>query len=394
MIVSLDTKRMNRIKWVDRGSLLACIETGIVGIELEERLGAMGLTMGHEPDSHEFSTLGGWIATRASGMKKNVYGNIEDLLVHCRVVTPSGTLEKGSYGPRVSTGPDVNEMILGSEGIFGVITEATVKVRPLPQVRDYGSVVFPSFENGVAFMRDLAHAGCYPASVRLVDNTQFQFGQALSPPHDTQFAAFIAKVKKYYITKWHKFSVDEMTAATLLFEGDAATVAAQQATVYRIAVRHGGVKAGAENGRRGYFLTWMIAYLRDFGLKMHLIGESFETSVPWPNVLDLCTNVKAKIEQSCAEKGIAYRPWVSCRVTQIYHTGACVYFYFGFTSRGLADPVKTFEEIESEARDEVLRNGGSLSHHHGIGKLRKKWLPEVISDTGLLNRTLFSVSYY
>ena len=134
MIVSVDMRKMCRIKWVDRGSMLACVEAGIVGVDLEERLGGMGLTMGHEPDSHEFSTMGGWIATRASGMKKNAYGNIEDIVVHIKAVTPVGTFEKGCYGPRVSTGPDVDEIMMGSEGMFGIVTEATVKVRELPQV--------------------------------------------------------------------------------------------------------------------------------------------------------------------------------------------------------------------------------------------------------------------
>ncbi len=134
MIASIDMRKMNHIKWVDRGSMLACVEAGIVGVDLEERLGAMGLTMGHEPDSHEFSTMGGWIATRASGMKKNAYGNIEDIVIHIKAVTPVGTLEKNCYGPRISTGPDVNEILLGSEGMLGIITEATVKIRELPQV--------------------------------------------------------------------------------------------------------------------------------------------------------------------------------------------------------------------------------------------------------------------
>ncbi len=204
----------------------------------------------------------------------------------------------------------------------------------------------------------------------------------MAPPVQSKIDSLKNQLKRLYITKWHRFDIDEMTAVTLVFEGDAELVRSQQNTVYAIAKKHGGVKAGAENGRRGYFLTWMIAYLRDFGLKFQMIGESFETSVPWENVIDLCTNVKKKMEAICEEKGLPYKLWISSRVSQIYHTGACVYFYFGFVYRGIEDPVAVFEEIESEARDEVIRNGGALSHHHGVGKLRKKWLKESISAPG------------
>jgi len=164
MIVSVDMKDMNRIKWIDKENMMGCFETGIVGKDLEAKLLPSGLCLGHEPDSLEFSTLGGWIATRASGMKKNTYGNIEDLLVHLTIVTPSGTMAKNCKVPRISSGPDLHEMVLGSEGIFGIITEAVLILRPLPQVKKYGSIVFPDFETGVAFMRDVAMTRSQPDS--------------------------------------------------------------------------------------------------------------------------------------------------------------------------------------------------------------------------------------
>ena len=143
------------------------------------------------------------------------------------------------------------------------------------------------------------------------------------------------------------------------------------------------MKAGEENGRRGYFLTYMIAYLRDYALDYFYVAESFETSVPWANVHQLVSNVKKKLTQSCKEKGVVKEPFVSARVTQCYETGCAVYFYFGFIYKGLKDPVRTYCEIEDAARDEILANGGSISHHHGIGKIRKKWVKETISETGV-----------
>ena len=142
------------------------------------------------------------------------------------------------------------------------------------------------------------------------------------------------------------------------------------------------MKAGEENGKRGYFLTFVIAYLRDMGLEHYVLGESFETSVPWNKVGNLCRNVKDCIHRACAERGVL-KPIVMSRVSQVYDCGACCYFYFFFTYKGAKDPLRIYHEVEDCARDEVLANGGSISHHHGIGKLRKKWMRETVTDTGM-----------
>lgn len=174
MIVSLDMSRMNRIKWVDKINMMACIEAGIMGQDLERELKNYGVVIGHEPDSVEFSTLGGWISTRASGMKKNVYGNIEDIIQNVKLVTSKGTLTKNAEWPRVSNGPDLNHIVMGHEGNFGVVTEAVVRVRPIPEVKEYTSIIFYTFDIGVKFMEDVAHSRCWPASIRVVDNVQFK----------------------------------------------------------------------------------------------------------------------------------------------------------------------------------------------------------------------------
>lgn len=137
--------RMNKILWVDRKNMTARAQAGILGQDLEKGLGEYGVIIGHEPDSVEFSTLGGWVSTRASGMKKNKYGNIDDIVLNIQIVTSIGTFEKGQNAPRVSSGPDLNQLILGSEGNLGIITEVVFKVRPLPEQRLYESFIFPDF---------------------------------------------------------------------------------------------------------------------------------------------------------------------------------------------------------------------------------------------------------
>ncbi len=377
-IASVDLSRMNRVLWIDPDNRMARIEAGAVGREIAEVLERHGFTMGHEPDSIEFSTLGGWIATHASGMKKNRYGNIEDLVLDVSAVTAAGVLNRSSVCPRESVGIDLRRWLYGSEGNLGIITEATVKLFPLPEVKRYQSVVFRSFEAGFAFLYELAQRGDPPASVRLTDNLQLQLSLTLKPA-SVGLKRLKSRLEKFYVTRVRNFDPARMVACTLLFEGSREEVAAQESALFRIARKHGGLAAGAENGKRGYELTFAIAYIRDFVMSHYLLAESFETSVPWTQTLALCENVKRRVREECAARGLPGLPFISCRVTQLYETGVCVYFYFAYYYRGVDRPSEVFAEVERAAREEVLRSGGSLSHHHGIGKLREGFLPEIMS---------------
>lgn len=379
MIVSIDVSRMNRVLWIDPVNRLACIQAGAVGRNIVRVLERHGFTMGHEPDSVEFSTLGGWVATHCSGMKKNRYGNIEDIVLDVSVVTARGRLERSAVVPRESVGSaDVRRWIFGSEGCLGIVTSAVVKLFPMPEAQVYGSVVFPDFESGVRFLYDLQQQGNVPASVRLVDNLQFQLSQMLKP-RSTGWKAVESRIQKLVVTRVKGFDVERMTACTLVFEGAASEVAAQQKSTYALAKRHGGLVGGASNGQRGYQLTFGIAYIRDWIMKHWVIAESFETSVPWSQALGLCENVKRRIHEECAKRGVPGKPFVTCRVTQLYPTGVAIYFYFAFYHKGMTDPDEAYTEIEHAARDEILRSGGSLSHHHGVGKIRQRFLPRIAS---------------
>jgi alkyldihydroxyacetonephosphate synthase len=174
-----------------------------------------------------------------------------------------------------------------------------------------------------------------------------------------------------------------MVACTLVFEGERGEVEVQRKTLARLAKRHGGMLAGGENGASGYQLTFAIAYIRDFMARHWVLAESFETSVPWSKVESLCDRVKARIRDEHARRGLPGQPFVSCRVTQLYETGACVYFYSAFHHKGVERPMEVYAAIEHAAREEILACGGSLSHHHGIGKLREGFMAEILSPAGL-----------
>ena len=377
-IISVDMSGLDRIEWIDPVNRMAKIQAGAAGRLIQAQLAEHGFTMGHEPDSVEFSTLGGWIATNASGMKKNRYGNIEDILLDVTVVSALGKLERSQVVPRESIGLDPKLWMIGSEGSLGIITSAVVKLFPLPEERRYGSLLFKKFESGLAFMYDLAQMDSYPASVRLVDNLQFQFGQVLKPASKGAKRAK-SKVEKWLVTGPLGFDPAAMVAVTLVFEGTKEEVDRQEKLVYRLAKKHRGFKGGAENGKRGYMLTFGIAYIRDFVLEHNILGESFETSVPWSQAQELVDRVKRAIHAAHDERKLPGRPFVSCRVTQIYETGCCIYFYMAFYAKGVADAVGAYHEIESVARKEVIAAGGSISHHHGVGKLRLPFVNDIMS---------------
>jgi alkyldihydroxyacetonephosphate synthase len=377
-IVSVDMRLMNRIEWIDPVNRTAKIQAGAIGRHIEAQLAEYGFTMGHEPDSIEFSTIGGWVATHASGMKKNRYGNIEDIVLDVDVVTPSGRLEKRGLHPRVSTGFDPTSCLFGSEGTLGIITAVTVKLFPEPAVRRYGSVIFPSLQNGVDFLYDLAQTRHVPASVRLMDNTQFHFGQALKP-EKTGLDALKSRLETVYVTRLKGYDPDTLVTATLLFEGDEQEVDLQEETVYELANEHGGMRAGSENGRRGYDLTFAIAYIRDLVFRHRLLAESFETAVPWGQAHELIERVKERTHREHEAHDLPGRPFITGRITQVYETGVCIYFYMAMYHEGVDRPDEVYKEVEHGIREEILDAGGSLSHHHGVGKLRADFMDDIAS---------------
>jgi alkyldihydroxyacetonephosphate synthase len=381
-IVSIDMRRMRRVLSVDRANGCALVEAGITGTELEEALGAVGYTCGHTPDSLEFSTLGGWIATNASGMKKNRYGNIEDIVLEASLVTPSGTVETRRPAARTSTGMQPLGLLFGSEGNLGVITKALIAIHPKPEECRYGSLVFRSFADGVAFLRTVRADGALPASIRLVNNREFRFGQALRPAaHGVH--AWKSALQRRWLFGVLGFDPAALAACTIVMEGTRREVALQERTLRRLAKRFRAVWGGAENGRRGYSLTFAIAYLRDFFSQFGIVAESFETSAPWDRIEEVCAAAERALAAECAARGVAGRPYLSYRVTQTYHAGVCVYFTMAFSGRGLEDPGGVFHDIEQGLRQVILDHGGSLSHHHGVGKIRQRFLPQVHSGAGL-----------
>lgn len=389
-VVAVNMKRMKKLLWVNAEDGLVHVEAGITGGELDEELSRHGLTCGHEPDSYEFSTLGGWVATKASGMKRSKYGNIEDIVKGVRVVAAKGTLVHGyslentAWG-RESTGPDLSTLILGSEGCLGIVTSVVLRVWKLPSIVSHLGVLFHDFESGLRFAREVAKLRASgPTSFRLLDNTHFRLGQALRPDPESLLESLGQHVSKQML-KWtgSHFEAGKVTCATMTFEGGPGQIEMQKRAIRQLARCHGGQDIGPGAGKSGYELTFMVAYLRDFALTYNVLGESFETFVPWSKIVDVVKAVRGRIEKEHSQRYLPGSPFVGCRVTQLYHEGVCLYFYFCMSVQNVPDASSVYAEIEHAARHEILRNGGSLSHHHGIGKVRAEFLTEIDSSTSI-----------
>ena len=381
-VVSVDMRRMSKIEWINKEDRRVCVQSGITGGDLIELLKEEGFTIGHEPDSVELSTVGGWIATNASGMKKNRYGNIEDIVENISMVSPKGTISQINPISRGSIGFKPQNVLFGSEGNIGIITKAVLKIHQIPKLQKYNSVLFKNWGEGVAFMKALSKTNYIPASVRLVDNIQFRFGQALKPRAEG-FKKLKSNIEKFFVVNIKGFDPDKMCALTIVMEGTKEEVDYQQKNVNKLAKKHKGLIGGPGNGKRGYMLTYAIAYVRDFAAKYQIMGETMETTVPWSKIQDVIDAMSKRIVDLHKEYDLPGKPYISYRIPQIYHTGVCIYFMLGMSVKGVKDPEEKFSKIEHSLRGTIIKHGGSISHHHGVGKLRKDFIPDMLSKTSI-----------
>ncbi len=382
MVVAVDTRRMDAIELIDEEDRRVTVQAGITGGRLEELLQEKGFTVGHEPDSIEFSTLGGWISTNASGMKKNRYGNIEDIVENVTMITPGGVIEQIKPLTRASIGVKPQNMLLGSEGNFGIITKATLKLHTLPGVQTYNSALFHDWETGVEFMYELSQGDAVPASARLMDNAQFRFGQALKE-RSQGLGVWMKKVEKFFVLNIKGFDPYKMVGTSFKLEGSQQEVAFQQNHLKNLTKKYNGLIAGADNGKRGYNLTFAIAYIRDFMSNYHIVGETMETSVPWSKIHAVCDAATDRLHELHKKHNIPGTPYISYRIPQIYHTGVCIYFMFALSVKGIKNSIDIFHSIEHSMREAIIKNGGSISHHHGVGKLRKDFMTDTISPASI-----------
>lgn len=340
-VLSLDLSRMDRVLEVDPVSRAARVQAGPAGPRLEAQLAEHGMTMRFFPQSFELSTLGGWIATRAGGHFATVWTHVDDLVESVRAITPTGTWESRRL-PGSGAGPSPDRMLIGSEGILGVITEAWVRVQPKPQHRASRGVRFADFTTGAEAVRELAQSGLHPANCRLVDALEAQQTGAGDGTHALLVLGFEST----------DGPVDHLLARGL-----------------EICRAHGGTWEDTGGGAVGAWRDAFLAmpYLRDVLLQCGVLSDTFETAITWDRFPAFHEAVMGATREALGEPCR-----VSCRFTHVYPDGPAPYYTVIAPARR-GDEVAQWHEFKRAASDALIAAGGTITHHHAVGRDHRPW---------------------
>lgn len=354
-LVSLDLVRMKRLLVVDEVSMTATLQPGLRGPEAEELLARHGLTLGHYPQSFEHASIGGFAATRSSGQSSAGYGRFDAMVVGITAATPTGSLDLGS-SPANAAGPDLRQLLLGSEGAFGVITSVTVRVRRVPQVRSYEGWRWTSFDAGSEAMRTLAQGGLLPTVIRLSDETETAIN--LADPSSIGGAE------------------DPGCLMIAGYEGTADQVGARRAAVTAVLTDLGGTPLGTGPGETWSQGRFDAPYLRDALLDNGVLVETLETATFWSNRERLYADVKAALADALGDGAL-----VLCHVSHVYETGCSL--YFTVAARQSEDPIGQWLVAKAAASDAMIAAGATITHHHAVGTDHTPWLTQEIGEVGV-----------
>jgi alkyldihydroxyacetonephosphate synthase len=350
-VVTLNLGKLDKMLEIDRASRAARIQAGVFGPALENQLRPHKLTLRHFPQSFEYSTLGGWIATRSGGHFATLYTHIDDFVESLRVVTPAGTLESRRL-PGSGAGPSPDRMFIGSEGILGVITEAWMRLQDRPTFRGGGAIRFKDFFSAARALRVLSQTGLYPSNCRILDPSEaYNTGAA-----DGSVAIMV-----------------------LAFESADHPVDAWMSRALEVCRDHGGTSetdGGGDAHLEGTAGQWRNAfirmpYARELLTPRAIINDTFETAITWDRFEAFHSSIKAATER--AIRDVTGKPGqVTCRFTHIYPDGPAPYFSFHSLGRHGA-LLEQWQAIKDAASDALIAGGGTITHHHAVGREHRPW---------------------
>jgi len=356
-VVALDVRRLDRVLEVDAESRIATLEPGLTAPQAEAQLAGHGFTIGHFPQSFEYVTVGGGAATRASGQASAGYGRFDERVVQIRLATPQGTVELGR-APKSAAGPDLRQLMLGSEGIFGVITSLTVELRPLPEERIFDGWRLESFAQGIVALRRLVQDGPVPTVLRLSDEAETAMNLARPTELGAPGSGGCLAIVGY-----------EGTAVDVRACRDGATAVLRECG----AELDPGAGEGWARGR------YKGPYLRDALLDAGALVETLETATWWSRLSHLYEAVGTAIRESLSEQGTP--AVVLCHVSHMYRSGASL--YYTVAAAQLDDPVTQWRRAKAAASDAIIAAGGTISHHHGVGTDHRDWYSREVGELGV-----------
>jgi alkyldihydroxyacetonephosphate synthase len=351
---------------------------------VEAQLNARGFTLGHFPQSFEFSTLGGWVATRSAGQNSIGYGKIEDMTQAVRVVTPIGIVETKDT-PATAAGPSLLHQLVGSEGTYGVITQAEMRIQPLPQTKDYRGILFRCLEDGIDAFRDLMQSSALrPSIIRLSDAPETTAQVVMSHVHHGLRRLADTLTERYLTVRGY----DPGNGSTLMllgFDGSSDWVSKQWDQALEICGDHGGLSLGRTVGRSWIRDRYALPYLRDTLLGHGILVDTVETATSWSNLLRLYETMVIAMKGAISATG-GGPGYVMTHISHAYPQGASL--YSTFVGRQVDDPdllakQAQWQAVKRAATEAILTAGGTLTHHHGIGRDHVPWLEEEIGRMGV-----------
>lgn len=347
--IVVDMKKMSTIVAVNDENLTVTVQPGMNGMNLERTLNHKGYTLGHIPQSLYCSTVGGWLACRAAGQFSTKYGKIDDIVISLEAVLPQGEVIHSTSVPKSSTGPMVDRLLLGAEGVLGIITQCTLKIWPYPEKRVFQSYVYNELENGLESIRTVLRKGIYPAVVRLYDRTETS--------------------RHFYQTKKAK----NRCMLILVMEGCEELVDVEEKVSQTVCTRIGGISCGEEPVHHWVETRFNVKETSEFVPK-DVIFDTIEVSVMWDNSLKLYTSMISSMKSI---KGVIM---ASAHASHFYPQGVCFYFTFAGTPVDTT-PDEFYTSVWDAAMKSCIEAGGSISHHHGIGLMRASWLPKELGES-------------
>jgi alkyldihydroxyacetonephosphate synthase len=369
-LVSLDLARLRDVE-VDRRSLTARLGAGLRGPEAEAALNAQGVVLGHYPQSFEYATVGGFAATRSAGQASSGYGRFDELVSAIRLIAPAGELRTLDT-PHTAAGPSLLELAVGSEGVFGVIPEVTVRVRPAPSARRYEAWIAESFEAGAEIVRALAQGPGLPDVIRVSDEEETEISLALSGPRGlagTLFGGYLGLRRRR-----------GGCLIVIGIEGEEESVARRRALAVRELRRGGGAYLGQAAGRSWEHGRFQGPYLRDTLIGMGAMVETLETSHTWSRLGELHGAVAAAIRDSLAAGGTPGLAF--CHLSHTYADGASL--YFTFIARGRrGEEIEQWREVKRAASEAIVARGGTITHHHAVGRDHAPYMEAEVGRTGI-----------
>ena len=369
-LISLDLGALRGVE-VDRRSLTARLGAGLRGPEAEAALGREGLTLGHFPQSFEYATVGGFAATRSAGQASSGYGRFDALVSSIRLVAPVGAMETLET-PHTAAGPSLRELIVGSEGVLGVIPDVTVRVRPAPAVRRYEAWMAESFEAGAELVRALAQGPGLPDVVRVSDEEETQGSLALSGPR-----GLAGKLFGGYL------GLRKRSGGALIVvghEGEEEAVARRRALSVRALRSSGAAYLGQAAGRSWEHGRYQGPYLRDTLMEKGAMVETLETSHTWSRLGELHRAVGGAIHAALADQGTP--GLVFCHLSHAYADGASLYFTFIARSRH-GQELEQWGRVKAAASAAIVACGATITHHHAVGRDHVPYMEAEVGETGL-----------